>query len=93
MTYALVFTEQYEKRSHKFLRRHPELEKQYSRTLQILAANPFHPSLHLHALAGRLSRLHSVSINISYRVTLELLIDDQKIVLVNIGSHDEVYRA
>lgn len=33
----------------------------------------------------------SVSINISYRITLEFLLEDGKIVLVNVGSHDEVY--
>ena len=35
--------------------------------------------------------LHSVSINLSYRITLELLIQDQKIIPVNVGDHDAVY--
>jgi hypothetical protein len=34
--------------------------------------------------------LHSVSINISYRTTLEVLLEDGRIIPVNIGSHDEV---
>lgn len=36
-------------------------------------ANPFHPSLRAHALGGKLEGLHSVSINLSYRIMLELL--------------------
>jgi len=28
----------------------------------------------------------------SYRITLELIIQDRDIILINIGSHDEVYR-
>lgn len=91
MSWSLVFTEQYEKRAHRFLKRHPELEKQYLKTLQLLEANPFHPSLRLHSLAGRLLGLHSVSINLSYRITLEFLIQDQEIIPVNVGDHDTVY--
>ena len=51
------------------------------------------PSLRLHALAGRWSGLLSVSINPSYRITLQLLIGDRKVVRINAGDHDAVYRA
>jgi mRNA-degrading endonuclease YafQ of YafQ-DinJ toxin-antitoxin module len=91
MGWSLVFTEQYEKRALRFLKRHPELEKQYLKTLQLLEANPHHPSLHLHPRSGRLSGLHSVSINLSYRITLEFLLTDQEIIPVNVGDHDAVY--
>ena len=91
MTWTLVFTEQYEKRARRFLKRHPELENQYLKCLQLLEANPFHPSLRLHPLSGRLSGLHSVSINLSYRITLEFLINDQEIVPVNVDDRDTVY--
>ena len=49
------------------------------------------PSLRLHALRGKFAGLHSVSINLSYRLTLELLIQDQQIIPVNVGGHDAVY--
>lgn len=91
MSYRLIFTGQYEKRAARFLKRHPDLEKQYLKTLQLLEMNPHHPSLRLHALGGRLQGLHSVSINLSYRITLELLIQDEKIIPVNVGDHDVVY--
>jgi proteic killer suppression protein len=91
MSWTLVFTDQYEKRARRFLKRHPELERQYLKTLQLLEANPFHPSLRLHPLSGRLSSLHSVSINLSYRITLEVLIQDQEIIPVNVGDHDSAY--
>jgi mRNA-degrading endonuclease YafQ of YafQ-DinJ toxin-antitoxin module len=91
MTYRLVFTDQYNRRAGRWLRRHPELRKQYLKTLQLLEANPHHPSLRLHALKGRLSGLHSVSINLSQRITLELLMQDREIIPVNVGGHDTVY--
>jgi mRNA-degrading endonuclease YafQ of YafQ-DinJ toxin-antitoxin module len=53
--------------------------------------NPHHPSLRLHALSGRLSGLHSISINLKYRITIELLITEQEIILINVGDHDTVY--
>lgn len=91
MNWSLVFTEQYEKRALRFLKHHPELEKQYLKTLQLLEANPHHPSLRLHPLSGRLSGLHSVSINLSYRITLEFIFKDQEIIPVKCWHHDTVY--
>lgn len=91
MPYQLVFTEAYNRRALRFLRRHPELKLQYAKTLALLEANPHHPSLRLHALSGRLQGLQSVSINLSYRITLELLIQDQQIIPINVGDHDAVY--
>jgi len=91
VTFTLTFTEQYNKRAARFLKRHPELRSQYLKTLQLLEINPHHPSLRLHPLSGRLTGLHSVSINLSYRITLELIIQDAEIIPVNVGDHDAVY--
>lgn len=91
MTWALVFTESYDRRAARWLKRHPDLRQQYLKTLQLLEANPYHPSLRLHTLSGRLAGVHSVSINLSYRITLELLIQDERIIPVNVGDHDAVY--
>jgi proteic killer suppression protein len=91
MAYTLVFTEQYTRRAARFLKRHPDLTRQYEKTLELLQINPHHPSLRLHALSGRLAGLHSVSINLSYRITLDLLIADGEIIPVNVGDHGAVY--
>ena len=91
MSYALVFTDAYTRRAARWLKRHLDLRQQYLKTLQLLQANPFHPSLRLHARSGRLRGLHSVSINLSYRITIELLIQGEQIIPINIGDHDAVY--
>ncbi|NOQ16563.1 MAG: plasmid stabilization protein [Methyloprofundus sp.] len=91
MSCTLVYTEQYNRCALRFIKRHPDLKKQYLKTLQILEVNPTHPSLRLHPLQGRLKHLHSVSINMSYRITLELLISDNEIILLNVGDHQTVY--
>lgn len=92
MPYRLVFTQDYTRRALRFLQRHPGLKNQYAKTLALLELNPHHPSLRLHALSGRLNGLHSVSINLSYRITLEMIIEDQHIIPINVGDHDAVYR-
>jgi len=89
--YKLIFTQSYEKSEHFFLKKHPELFEKYAIILKLLEKNPFHPSLRLHRLKGKLKNLHSVSITLQYRVTLFLEIKEKEIVFVKIGKHDEVY--
>ena len=91
MTWQLVFTQQYNRRAAKFLKRHPDVESQYVKTLQLLELNPHHPSLRLHRLSGKLEGLQSVSINMKYRITIEMIITEIEIVLINVGDHDAVY--
>ena len=91
MTYRLVYPQSYIKRAKKFLKKHPEIHSQYEKTLALLELNPHHPSLRLHGLQGRLTGLSSVSINMSYRIVLEMVIVDNDIILVDVGNHDQVY--
>lgn len=91
MSFRILYTHSYNRKAAKFLRQHPDLLFQYEKTLKLLEVNPFHPSLRLHRLKGRLSELHSVSINISYRITLEFLMDGRTIIPVNVGKHEGVY--
>ena len=91
MSYSLIFTESCEKTEKRFLKRYPDLLDRYHKALAILEQDPFHPSLRLHALEGRLAGLHAVSINLQYRITLELEVRQQEIILVSVGSHGEVY--
>ncbi len=91
MSYRLIYTKSYIRRAARFIKKHPQLIGQYEKTLKLLELDPFHPSLRLHKLKGRLSELHSVSINIGYHISIELLINEKTIIPINVGSHDEVY--
>ena len=91
MTFKLIYTNSYIKRASKFAKRHPELLSQYEKTLKILEYNPNHPSLRLHPLKGKLKDLYSISINISYRISLDFFVTEKEIILVNVGHHDEGY--
>lgn len=87
----IIYTDSYIKRAKKFFKKHPALILQYEKTLRLLEIDPSHPSLRLHKLQGKLSDLYSVSINISYRICIDFIIEDDKIIPVDIGSHDEIY--
>lgn len=56
----IIYTESYNKRASKFIKKHPDLLSQYQKTLELLEMNPHHPSLRLHKLKGKLSELHSI---------------------------------
>jgi mRNA-degrading endonuclease YafQ of YafQ-DinJ toxin-antitoxin module len=87
----ILYTHSYIRRAAKFVKKHPEMVAQYEKTLTLLEANPTHPSLRLHGLSGKLEGLCSVSINMSYRISLEFMIQEDTIIPVDIGTHDEVY--
>jgi len=89
--YKIIFTESYSKRARKFVQRHPEMVKQYEKTLKLLEMNPSHSSLRLHKLKGRLSDYYRVSINMTYKITIDFIIKERDIVPIHVGKHDEVY--
>lgn len=92
MSFALVTTQHFERRARRFIRKHPELRPVLRDTLDDLSRDPFQPKLKLHPLGGKLSSIHAVSLTYSYRLTLLLKVTEQEIVLLDVGSHDEVYR-
>jgi len=88
---SIIYTESYIKKVSKFIKKHPDLLTQYEKTLKLLEENPYHPSLRLHKLEGKLSELYSISINTVYRITLDFIIEKDNIILVNVGKHEKVY--
>ena len=90
--YVLLTTGHFDRRVVKVTRAHPELKKPLAKALKNLEANPFLQSLRLHPLSGELEGLHAVSVTHAYGITLTLRVTKKEIVLLDIGSHDEVYR-
>ncbi|MBN2767518.1 MAG: type II toxin-antitoxin system RelE/ParE family toxin [Campylobacterales bacterium] len=91
MNYKIVITEHYFKKLKKFIKKHPEVLDRYIKMIEILEIDPFHPSLRIHKLKGKLKEYHSISINMQYRVVIDFIIDDGMIIPINIGIHDDVY--
>ena len=85
------FAEGYEKKAIKFFKKHKDIYPQYKKTVEILSRDPYHPSLRLHKLQGKLSAYHSISINMKYRIVIDFIIQNDVITLIDIGSHNDVY--
>ena len=91
MSWTLVTTASFDRRARKCFTRHRDLLRpRLTETLEKLRADPFEPSLRLHPLTGKLQGMQAVTLTYSYRITLTLQITEREILLLDIGSHDEV---
>lgn len=79
----------------RLTRKNPQLRPAIEQTLRLLAEDPFYPNLHAHKLKGDLSDIWSCSIDYNYRILFEFVENSEEqqeaILLLNLGSHDEVY--
>lgn len=90
--YTLVWTSGFSRAAKKFSEHHPELRGKLSAILRDLEADPFQPHLKFHQLSGKLKGLQAVRLTHSYRIVLTVIVTEKEIILLDIGSHDEVYR-
>jgi len=65
----------------------PSSSTKVEKKLLILLENPKHPSLRLHKLSG--TNNYSISVDLSIRIILHF--EGDKIFLLKIGKHEEVY--
>ena len=89
--FTIVTTEYFLRRARKFLKKHPDLRERFAQVVDDLRQDPFAPHLAYHRRGGKLKDLQAVSITYEYRITLTLEVKDKEIILLDIGSHDEVY--
>jgi mRNA-degrading endonuclease YafQ of YafQ-DinJ toxin-antitoxin module len=90
--YTIITTEYFLRRARKFLRKHPDLRGRFVQIVGDLKADPFAPHLAYHHLGGKLKDVQAVSITYDHRIILTIEITEREIILLDIGSYDEVYR-
>lgn len=90
--YAIVTPNQFLRQARKFFSKHPDLRPRFAKVLSELQNDPFLPALALHPLSGKLAGCYAISLTYSYRITLTLMVSEKEVILLDIGSHDEVYR-
>ena len=91
MNYKIVRTDEYFKKLTKFIKKHPDVLDRYIKAIELLEYDPYHPSLRLHKLQGKLNIYYSISITMKYRIVIDFIIQDNQIIPIDIGTHDEVY--
>lgn len=87
----IKFSALIDKELAKIKQKDKKLSERIEKQLSLFTANPKHPSLRLHKLAGSSDDAWSVSITISIRM-LYRLIEHDTAYFFDIGTHDEVYR-
>ncbi len=89
--YIIQATDQFLRQARKFFKKHQDLKVRFEKLVTELAKDPFKPALELHPLSGRLDGIWAVKLTYKYRITLTLMITEKEIILLDIGTHDEVY--
>jgi addiction module RelE/StbE family toxin len=90
--YTIITPQQFLRQARKFFKRHPDLKSRFIRILSDLQSDPFQAHLGLHPLSGKLEGCYAVSLTHNFRITLTLMMTAKEIILLDVGSHDEVYR-
>lgn len=90
--FAIVASKYFLKRANKFFRKHPDLKERFASVVHDLKKDPFQPHLELHHLGGKMKDVQAVRLTSSYRIILTAMVTEKEIILLDIGSHDEVYR-
>jgi addiction module RelE/StbE family toxin len=91
----IILTVRFKRSLKKFVRRNALLQKQVEQTLKLMQEDTFAPSLMVHRLKGEYEGLRACSCGYDCRIIFYLERDEEnqtdRIVLINIGTHDEVY--
>ncbi|PSB14483.1 type II toxin-antitoxin system mRNA interferase toxin, RelE/StbE family [filamentous cyanobacterium CCP2] len=91
----LVWSQGFSRELKRLIRRNPQLRKPIEQILQKLSENPFHPGLRTHKLKGDLVGRWACSIDYSNRIIFRFVQNpdssEEEILLLTLGSHDEVY--
>ncbi len=90
--FTLVWSAGFSRSARKFIKIHPELREKFAAILRDLELDPFQPHLKYHQPGGNLNGYNAISITYSYRITLTIIVSDKEILLLDVGSHDKVYR-
>jgi mRNA-degrading endonuclease YafQ of YafQ-DinJ toxin-antitoxin module len=91
----LVLTPKFKRAFRKFVRHNTRLQRRIEETLAMMKADIYAPQLGTHKLVGRLLGLWACSCGYDCRIIFSIELNDQTgseiILLLDIGTHEEVY--
>ncbi|KKQ24992.1 MAG: hypothetical protein US40_C0004G0030 [Candidatus Roizmanbacteria bacterium GW2011_GWC2_37_13] len=86
----VYLSKNFDKFFKKLTKNNPSLKEKIKEKITLFQENPHHPSLKLHKLKGKMVEDWSFSVEGNLRIVLTYV--DDGVLLVDIGSHDEVYK-
>lgn len=91
----IVWDSSFKRAFKRVVGKNPQLQTKVFEVLELLANDPFSPALKAHKLKGQLEGLWACSVEYDCRIIFTFKKDsnsgEEMLVLVDIGSHDEVY--
>jgi len=91
----LVLTAKFERQFRKFVLHNPKLKQKIKKVLRQMEEDVFAPQLKTHSLQGELSGLKACSCGYDCRILFSIEIDSlsekEVVILLDIGTHEEVY--
>ncbi len=92
----LIWSKGFKRSFKKLIKKKPQLKNRIFDVLRLLAKDPFTPSLKSHKLSGKLEGLWSCSVAYDCRIIFSFSEEGEFleiiILLIDIGSHDQVYK-
>ncbi len=92
---TLIWSTTFARAFKRLARRDPGLRDRIERALDQLAQDPFHPTLHSHKLKGEWAGAWACTVDYDNRILFEFTqnpeLGQEEILLLTVGTHDEVY--
>ena len=86
-----IYVDESFKRSFKkLIKNNFEIKIKFKEKLELLEEDIYHPFLKTHKLGGKVQDYMAFSVDYNIRVLFKL-IDKKKVLLIDIGSHDDIY--
>lgn len=89
--YSIAMSKKFEKKVKKIIKFDNALYLKIKELIKILALDPHNPKLKSHKLSGNLKGLYSISCGLDCRIIFEIDFQNKLIILVDFGTHDNVY--
>lgn len=90
--WRLSRTNTFARTARRLVKRDARLATPLASALEQLEDDPYHPRLKLNRLHGQLEGLWAVRVTFRIRLVLLVAEDGREITLLDVGTHDEVYR-
>jgi len=92
---TLIWGKSFVRAFKRYSRKHPDLIKDIEKTLKLLVEDPFAAPLETHKLKGKLSGSWACEVGYDLRIVFDFIKKqgqrEDDILLLEIGSHEEVY--
>jgi len=91
----LIFSKRFNRAYVKFVYGNSWLQNKVDKTLELMEEDIFNPILNTHKLSGNMYKINSCSCGYDCRIIFQFEINketnEEEIVLLNVGTHDDVY--